>query len=370
MKKVLIVIESLARGGAERLLVTTLTHLDRRRFDVTVVSLFGPNPLADEIRGLGIEVLEYGLAGPRDLIRAVFRLRRTIRERHVDVVHTHLFSANVAGRVAALGSAAVITTLHNPDYGQEGPPSGVGLRRLIDGATAHLCRPSYLAVSEDVKSDYLRHLSLSEVQVLHNYVDLASFQCDLDSVNRSQARGVLGVSDEDFLVLHVGRLHVQKGHDTLLRAFSWLVRDRPQCRLVLAGEGPLRNAIEASVRALGLESQVQLLGGVADTASLYVAADVFVFPSRYEVFGMSLLEAMGAGLPSVVSGVGGILEVTSMESSVVVPPDDAEALCAGLRLLEGDSDRRRALAEFGRRRAMEFDVSVWLPELERLYAVA
>lgn len=370
MKKVLVVIESLARGGAERLLVTTLTHLDRSRFDVAVVSLFGPNPLAEEIRELGIDVEEYGLSGPKDLIQAVLRLRRTIRDRGVDVVHTHLFSANVAGRVAAMGSAPVITTLHNPDYGQEGPPTGVGLRRIIDGATAHILRPSYLAVSEDVRTDYLRHLSVNEIRVLYNYLDVQALQRSLGLVDRSEARRDLRVSDDAFVILHVGRLHAQKGHDTLLQAFAQLVRERPRCRLLLAGEGPLQGTIEASVRALGLEGHVGLLGAVADTSTLYVAADAFAFPSRYEAFGMSLLEAMGAGLPSVVTGVGGILEVTSLESSVVVPPNDPRALCAGLRLLEGDSERRSMLAEGGRQRAMEFDVSIWLPELERVYAAA
>lgn len=369
-RRVLMVIDSLGRGGAERLLVTTLTHLDRTRFEVTVAVLFGPNPMAEAIRAKGIEVEELGLAGPKDLLSAVWKLRRLIRDGRFHVVHTHLFSANVAGRIAASGVACVITTLHNPDYGCEGPSHGFSARRLVDGGTAHLLRPSYLAVSRDVKDDYGRQLAIDGIEVLYNYMDVEQLQRDVQAVEGDRVRRDLGLAPDSFVVLNVGRLHAQKGHDVLLQAFAALARRRPRCRLVLAGEGPIRGQIESEAKALGLDEEVLFLGSVRDPVELYAAADAFAFPSRYEAFGMALLEAMGAGLPSVVSRVGGIVEVTSEASSILVRPGDSESFFQALSVLEGDPSRCRRLGEEARLRAASFDVSIWLPKLERIYAAA
>ena len=363
-------IESLGRGGAERLLVTTLSHLDTLRFEVVVASLFGPSSLAGEIRDLGIEVVELGLGGPKDLARAVLPLRRLIRRRRIDVVHTHLFTANVAGRLAARGLAPVVTTLHNPDYGAEGPAHGFGLRRLLDGSTAHLCPPLYLAVSEHVRDDYRAHLGLSGVRVLHNYLDVDGFRRRAEGVDPSGVRHRLGLRDEDFVGVHVGRFHRQKGQDVLLRAFAGLAPSDPSLRLVLTGDGPDKVGIEALASSLGIAASVTFTGQVPDPVELYAAADVFLFPSRYEAFGMALLEAMAMGLPSVVSSVGGILEVTTGETSIHVTPEDEQGLAEGLRAIRGDRSRRLTMGAAARERASAFDISRLLPRLEGIYATA
>ena len=369
-KRILVAIETLSRGGAERLLLTTLGHIDRTRFDVEVAALFGPNPLAREIRADGFTVHELGLDGPRDLVRAVAGLRRLLRDGAFDLVHTHLFSANIAGRLAAGRSTPVITTLHNPDYGQEGPDHGWGVRRLLDGSTALLCQPTMTAVSEDVRGDYRRHLCLDDVGVIHNYIDVAGFVRDLDRRCRSTERARLGIPDDALLILHAGRFHRQKAHDVLVSAFATLAGRAPHAHMVLAGHGPERVAVEAQIEAAGVADRIRLLGSVSDVEGLYAAADIFAFPSRYEAFGVALLEAMAAGLPSVVTRVGGIGEVTNEEASLFVEPDDVDGLAEGLTRLIEDEELRVRMTYGARRRATAFDVGIWLPELERLYEVA
>ena len=140
--------------------------------------------------------------------------------------------------------------------------------------------------------------------------------------------------------------------------------------MVLAGHGPERVAVEAQIEAAGVADRIRLLGSVSDVEGLYAAADIFAFPSRYEAFGVALLEAMAAGLPSVVTRVGGIGEVTNEEASLFVEPDDVDGLAEGLTRLIEDEELRVRMTYGARRRATAFDVGIWLPELERLYEVA
>ena len=369
MKRVLVLIDSLGYGGAERLLLTTLSHLDRGRFTPTVLTLFGPNPLAPAIRDLDVEVVELGLTGPRDLRRAIHQVGRAVRGRRADVIHTHLFASNVAGRIAARGACPVVTTLHNPDYGQEG--SGLlGMRRILDGCSAHLWRPTFLAVSEDVRRDYESQLGLTGIRVHPNYLDLADLDRRLEGVSRDQVRASLGLGADDFLVLHVGRFHRQKGQDVLLEGLALLARDDPTLRAVLLGDGPERGAALGLAGTLGLGGRVQFPGAISDPERFYKAADAFVFPSRYEAFGMALLEAMAAGLPSVVSRVGGIMELTTDETSLRVDSDDPHGLAEAMARLLRDRDLRRELGEGARRRATAYDVEPAVRALEAVYAQA
>jgi len=362
-------VESLRRGGAERLIVTTLEHLDRTRFTPMVVSLFGPNPLAEEIRGHGVVVREFGLSGPRDLVAATLRLRTLAKEEAVDVIHTHLFSANVAGRLAAPSGCSVVTTLHNPDYGQEGS-GGLGLRRLLDGVTARLFPPKFLAVSHDVENDFRRSLVLEDIDVLYNYIDVVAFRRSVEEVSRKDARKHFGLRKSNRVILHVGRFHPQKDQETLVRAFLKVRGAEPNARLILAGEGPDLSRIQDLVAELGLTSSVRFPGDVADVAALYAVSEIFAFPSRYEAFGIALLEAMAAGLAPVASDVGGIREVATNGSALLVPPGSSDQLAQSLLHLLESIELRQRVGEAALLRAEDFDVSVLLPQLEAVYASA
>ncbi|NNF29016.1 MAG: glycosyltransferase [Gemmatimonadetes bacterium] len=369
MRRVLVVIDSLGYGGAERLLLTTLAHLDRSRFVPVVVALFGPNPLAGPIRDLDIEVVELGLDGPRDLYRAVVEVGRLLRAHGADLVHTHLFASNVAGRLATRGSRPVVTTLHNPDYGREGP-GFLGLRRLLDGGSAHLWAPTFLAVSDDVRRDYGSQLGITNIRLHPNFLDVADLRRRLESASRPAERAALGIGPRDFLLLHVGRFHRQKGQDVLLKALAVLAPVAPRLKAVLVGDGPDQPAARTLAHSLGVADRVRFLGTTSEPERLYRAADAFVFPSRYEAFGMALLEAMAAGLPSAVSEVGGITELTTPDTSLRVPPEEPLLLAEAIARLRTDGNLRLRLGEAARSRATRFDAYAAVRALESVYAEA
>jgi len=368
---VLTLVESLRLGGAERLVATTVRRLDRERFLPIVAYLHGPADLAEGIRDGGVAVHEIGFRGPRDLPRAVRRVRALVRRERVDIVHTHLYFANVVGRLAAAGLARVVGTLHNPDYTYEARSTPrFFVRKELDRATMALARPRLLAVSEEVRRDYEKHFGDRGVRVLHNYVDVAALRAELAGVDRDAERRAWGLARSDVVFLHVGRFHRQKAHDVLLRAFAEALRDAPPLRLLLAGSGALEPEMRALAGDLDLGDRVLFLGSVARMAPLYAAADAFVFPSRYEAFGIALLEAMVAGLPAAVTRAGGIPEVATQETALFVDPERVSPLALAIVRLARDAGLRARLGAGAARVAERFDAPAWVSRLEAIYEEA
>jgi glycosyltransferase involved in cell wall biosynthesis len=374
-RRVLSVIESLGAGGggAERLLATTCRHLDRRRFEPAVATLFGPNPGAADFHELGVPVHELALRGPRDLARGILALRRLIRREQFVIVHTHLYYANVAGRLASWGRSGVISTLHNPDYSYE--DSGTWrfrAKKLLDRLSGRWINHALLAVSEEVRRDFEHHLGFSGIRVFPNYIDVESLQGRLEELDRSALRERLGLDARAMVVLQVGRLHRQKGQDLLLDALARARREVPEMIALLVGffdgNGRSRAVLEERARRAGLADAVRFTGPVPDVVPYLRAADIFAFPSRYEAFGLALLEAMAAGLPAVASRAGGIVELATDESALLVPVGDVDALAGALVSLATSPSRQRDLGRAARERSRAFDVRLHLRRLEDLYA--
>ncbi len=366
--RVLTVIESLGRGGAERLLVTMDRHLDHDRFSHRVVSLFRPNPLAHELEDRGTPVTLFELPGPSALPTAIRRLRRVVRNFRPHVVHTHLFAANVAGRLAAWGRARAVATLHNPDYGSDAG-SGVRFvaRTFLDRATGHMVSNRLLAVSEHVRQDFEQRMGFQHIELYPNAVDVTGLHRQGEVTAREGVRSTLGYGPDEFVVLHVGRMHRQKGQDVLVRAFAKVKERVPQSRLVLVGGGAELESLRAQVTTLELGQSVDFVGQVADVVPYMLAADAFAFPSRFEAFGIALVEAMALGLPSVVSRIPGLDEVATTATSIFVPEENEEALAGALVRLAEDPVLRGRLADGARARAVTFDAVPAVKRLEEVY---
>ena len=365
-RRVLTVVDSLRRGGAERLIVTTHAFLDRKRFEPAVIALHPPYDLAGELRALGVRVWTLDTSGPRDLLRAVARTRRAIRSFRPAVIHTHLFTSNVAGRLAS-GGVPVVTTLHNPDYSYEDNGSlRFRVRKWLDGRTGRRRNRAFVAVSDAVRADYVEHMGFAPIYVIPNYIDVGAFGARAAAVDRKRERRMLGLSDTDLIVLHVGRFHRQKAQDVLLNAFHEAQTEEPRLRLIFAGDGPELARARVLADELNLEDRVIFAGDVADPVPLYAAADMFAFPSRWEAFGIALLEAMAAGLPVVATRTGGIPEVMGTDAALI-EPDQVTPLAVALVELARDPELRRKRGAAARERARAFDARPGVARLASVY---
>jgi len=168
---------------------------------------------------------------------------------------------------------------------------------------------------------------------------------------RPTTRRELGVHADAVLVLSVGRLVYQKGHEYLVEAMQTVVRQSPNVQAVICGEGPLRGQLEAQISRQGLAACVHLLGNRLDIGRYLSAADIFVLPSRWEGLPVALLEAMDAGLPIIATRVEGVEEVIQDDDhGILVPPEDARALANSIGKLIEDPGRRRRMGGAARAR--------------------
>lgn len=368
---VLYLIDTLRPGGAERLIVTTVAHLDPGRFTAVVVALAKPLDLQDELERLGITVHHLDLKNRRQWWRGVRDVARLLARHRVDILHTHLRFSNVYGRLAALiaGTPAVVTSLHHLDY-TYWPATRWRQRgwKALDRATARFVNKGFIAVSAAVRDDYTHHFGIAGIDVLHNYLDVAGFAPTIGA-DPGERRAEFGWSNKDFVLVTVARLAREKGQRHLLHAMAAVVRSVPEVRLLLVGEGPDEGDLRRLVAGLGLEGAVAFAGNRSDVPALLAMADVFVFPSVSEGLGIAVMEAMAAARPVVASRADGIQElVTDGADGLLVPPANPEALAHAVVALHGDPERRRRLGEAARRTAIErFDARAGVRRLEAFY---
>lgn len=338
MKRVLHVVESLAAGGAERVVVEYALAHDRTRYRPEVCCVIRGGPLREQLDAAGVPVHVLDRRSRFDP-RAVLRLRFLLSRGGFDVVHYHNFAALSVGLPAALlsGVRAVVRTEHNVTHG------GRGVRWLISRLAA-LREDAQIGVSKAVTRSHLasRRIPRSRFVTVRNGIDEARLHV---AASREDVRRSLGVADDEILCLTVSSLTVQKDHANLLRAASRVARAEPRAVFLVAGEGALKEKLEREAAELGVGKRVRFLGRRLDVPALLKAADLFVLSSAWEGLPITILEAMAAGVPCVVTDVGGVSEVVvDGVTGRVVPPRDSASLAAGILDLTAADDLRREMS--------------------------
>lgn len=338
--KVVHVVNSMVRAGAELLLTELHHHLVRLGADSHVLSLTrSPDgPSVEEACDLGVR----SLYRPTTTLRLARALSRE-PARGADVFHVHLFPSllhfSIASRLASVSAPAVYTQ-HNVTNRRRGRWWG----KILDEVGYSPYR-RVVCVSEAVRSSLVEWMpSLQgKCEVIHNGIDLLRFQPG-ERTDRSIP-----------VVISVGRLTARKGYATALRALA-LLSDL-DLRYVLVGDGPQRKRLEKLARHLGVWERVRFAGRSPDVPELLGRADVFLHPSRSEGFGISVLEAMASGLPVVCTDLPALAEITgpSGDSALRCPPDP-RAMAGHLRELLQNPSLRGRMGRSGRARAEGFDI--------------
>jgi glycogen synthase len=272
--------------------------------------------------------------------------RRVAAGAGIDLLHAHDWMVGDAARAVARSTGLpLVVTVHATERGRHQGWLPGATNRWIDARERALAAAAQglVVCSRAMAEQVATHLGVARAEVVPNGVEVAAPPTRAAPAPAARAT-----------VLFVGRLEHEKGLHVLLHAVRRLRSDGRDLRLVVAGDGTQREAVEALVARLRLRSRVALVGfcGPERLAALHAAASVAVVPSLYEPFGMVALEAMALGTPVVASRVGGLAEVVDDGATgLLVPPDDEAALAAALaRVLDRPGLARRLVAA-GRRRA-------------------
>ena len=362
--RVLHIIESLGRGGAERQLVNQLLAHDSTLIRPSVVTLNPPLDLADELRSAGIAVMTLNLPAFGDMPFAMLRLIGIIKLLRPDVIHTWLTRADLTGRMAAVlsGHIPVVGSIHAPNYEPtlflDNPNQKrwkIIVVRELDRWSGRLARAHYIGCSHAVARSTGSVLAVApkHLQVIYNSVRLPT----------------LVASDQVLRLITVGRLSPEKGHRYLLEAMPTILAHHPTATLQIVGDGSLRAALQTHTERLGLTQSVAFLGSRGDVAELLAKSDLFVFPSLWEGLGVAVLEALATGLPTVASDIPALREIIDDGiHGILVEPQHAEALAQAIINVLDHPEYAQQLGRAGRQRIAErFDINITVRQWEALY---
>ena len=344
--RVLVLAVGMGTGGAEALIRDSLPLLRDDGFDLSLWVLKEGGAQLAPIRRSGQSVRalsDSSAAGAAPLAR----LLRDIRGERFDLIHSHLFWANLCARAA--GKWAGVPVVINSHHGTDGWHSLS--HRLLERGTVGLA-DRLVACSEAVRRCAVEQVGIParKVVTIPNGVPVQRFA---GRAGRDRMRATLGLSPGSLVIGSVGRLDEPvKGYAVLLKALEILGGTMPEVVCLICGDGPARARLENSLRERNLSEKVRFLGERQDVPLILQALDLYVQPSLSEGFGLSVLEAMATGLPVVATETGGLPEVVRAGvTGDLVPPGDANQLAQRIRSLLGDAVRRAAYGREGEMRA-------------------
>ena len=359
--RVLEVLASLRRAGAERVAVSLAGGLDRARFQSGVVSLYpafadGFEPV---LEGAAVPVWHLGKRRGFDP-RMWPRLARVLREFRPDIVHTHSYVMRYALPACAITRTGMLVhTVHNT-ADREVDAVGRAIHRLAfrRGAVA-------VAISAGLAESFRAVYGFPPAAVIPNGADT---QPGPGAATRERWRAAHGFGPGDVVLVSVARLEPQKNPAGLIEAFARALPQAGPAHLVMAGAGSLLESSRDLAARLGVADRVHFPGLCREVPELLAGGDVFVLSSAWEGMPMAVIEAMAAGLPVVATAVGGVPElVEDGITGVLVPAGDTGALAAALGGLARDPARRRSLGEAGAARAACFDTRTMLARYAALF---
>jgi glycosyltransferase involved in cell wall biosynthesis len=344
--RVLEISATLKPAGAENVVLSLATQMDRSKFEVAVVSLYDPFPcgLEPQLLDQGVPVWHLGKHRGPDL-RIYGRLRRVVQQFQPDVIHSHCY---VTRYTLGIEAPVMVHTVHNLAKTEVGVVGRIFHRYAFQRAV----RP--VAVGGAVADSIRRLYGSPPFAIIPNGIDVQRYW---RPEARQQWRQANGFRSDDLLVVSVGRLEPQKNPVALAHAIARV----PNAHLLFVGQGKLRAKLAGRER-------VHLLGVRADIPEVLASADVFALASNWEGLPLAVLEAMAAGLPVAATRVGCIPEVVEDgRTGFLVPPGNEEALASALHRLATDANLRKQLGAAARARSMSFAVDRMVAAYESLF---
>ena len=374
--KILFLGTQMTIAGAQEVILSQARWFHQQGYPVTVAFFYDKDGLGTAWQDAHpFPVLDLQARSPQSgavgnlfhLVGSLYRLYRLMRREQFAVVEAFTPHSNLLGIPVAwlCGVPVRLPTHHGIIEGSS------KLLWRLHGWLVNLPLSSYLiTVSERVKSIAVQEEGArpERVKVILNGIEIPGIEVSVEAARR-QIHTELAVPPGGSLMLTVARFTIQKGHTYLLDAIPQVLKHHPDAVFALAGEGPRKVEMEAKAHELGIEHALRFLGNRADIPELLAAADVFVMPSLWEGLPMALLEAMGMGLPVVVTEVEGVEDmIESSKNGLMVPVKDVDGIAASIVRLLDDPEERKRLGQAARELLeSEYTVDRMCADYERLF---
>ena len=350
--------------GVKRLFAWMIPRFDASRYNVALVSLRKKDLSEETLESFGVDItyLHKGKFDPSTLTA----LLKVIDRKKIDILHLHGYGATTFGRMA--GAFRRLPTIVHEHANLTTTP---WFQKVAD-AVLEPSTDIAIAVSKST-ADFLinaRQLPPDKVKTVYLGVPLEEFSRPRSADEIAAARRELGIAPGEFAIGTVTRLHDSKGNSYLVDAAATVVKERPQARFFLVGEGPLLPDLQQQAAALGLGDRFVFHGFAKDVAAVVSAFDLSVFPSLWEGTPLTVFEALAMGKPMVATDADGLLDVLSDDhDALIVPKRDVPALARAIVRLMDDEPLRRRLGSQARVTGQQYDIAAFVRKMERLYDI-
>lgn len=358
--KILHIVNSLATGGAEKLILETVPKYNEMGLQCDVLLLDGTNhPFLDELRKKNCcKIFVLGKGSPYRL-HFIFKIIPFLKK--YDLVHAHLFPANYFTAIAkkiSFVKTPIVFTEHNTSNRRF---RNKNLRKL--NSKIYRLFNRIVCITEEVKGEVKRHAMISEdrLTIIHNGVNISKYR-DAKPLLPVE-RIVTLFTDNDFLILQVSSFREQKDQQTIIRALPFLPS---HVKLLLAGEGPSKEECITLVQQLGLQNRVFFLGNRTDIPELLKTSDINILSSFYEGLSLASIEGMASGKPFIASNVPGLAGVVG-GYGVLFPQGNAEVLANEILKLMNNKELYQNVALKCTERAKDFDIGKMVEQHILLY---
>lgn len=377
-RPVLHIIDTMDCGGAQELLVLLARVTPRDRYPTSVAVIQPAAELAGRLRAEGVKVHLLNHERPsitnpikffRYVSNVVSDIRRICRLESISILHCHLsdaeFTGILAGRIS--GVPSILDTVHTPLMIPErfALDPRTYMRRYLGPMMLNLADWVIAVSAETGKALEGLGIDPRRIRVVENGIDVLAYGMAPNEALKAE----LGVAPGDVVLSTMARLTKQKGHEFLIAAMPAILERCPAVRLLLLGEGELREPLANQARALGVEGRISFLGVRSDIPDVLAQTDVFVLPSLWEGTSLALLEAMASGKPIVATDIDGNRPLLqSGRDCLLAPPGEPSPLAeAVLRLIE-DRELAQRLGETARKECLErFDIRAMFRTYETLW---
>lgn len=372
MKNILLYTDTPQIGGAELQMFLLAKFLNKQAFKpILACSNYKQlDKWCENFKKENIKVVRMRVKHKHDP-RHYFQLKKIIKENKINLIHAHVWnpaSCRYAFSAAKSAKIPIITTEHDP----------FKLSLLKDVIKKENLKivSKIITVSEN-NAKVLRELypdQKAKIQVIHNGIDIDWWHSQLlrfTDQDRHEIKEHLFMAKENALIITtIGELHERKGQKYLIEAMPEVIKDFPNIKLVIIGDGEERQNLEKLIEKLGLKENVIILGKRKGIPHLLKCSNIFVLPSVREAFGFVLTEAMITPLPVVATKVGGIPEVVvDKKTGILVKSENPEVISKALISLIKDLQKREWLAINGHKRVCEkFDAKIMAVAYEKVYS--
>ncbi|WP_261857280.1 glycosyltransferase [Photobacterium sanguinicancri] len=362
--RILYVITCLGMGGAENQLAALADKMVDSGHDVEIISLTGETIVRPVHSSIKIHEMNVSKS-PLSFIKAASRAIGIIKKFKPDVVHAHMVHANLFCRFVRLlcPIKRLVCTAHSNN---EGGAARMFLYRITNFLGDYFTNVSDAAVTAFIN---IKAANKKQIFCVPNGIDTDKFQ--FSPLKRNDIRKEFGLSNEQKVIVAVGRIVREKGYDILLKAIKLALDKNEKLHLLIVGDGPLRSEMENFVASHGISQHVTFCGIRNDVSGFMSASDLFVLASRFEGFGLVAAEAMSCQLPVVATDCGGVKEVVG-KHGVLVPVEDNKALALAILnsievspKFETEAFRKHILDNY----SLNHIVSIWLNIYEGKYIV-